>query len=129
MSSGKSAGFVIILVFIVLMFFGVFARSGIHGPFMMMKGCAGFGPRMVETGFSGDFPLFHMVPTFILFVVWFALVICSIIKWALLKFGGIKSYNRAVPFFIGLVLGDFVVGCYWGIMSLVIGVPLYTTWF
>jgi len=62
-------------------------------------------------------------------VYWFALVVCSLIKWLLLKFGGINSYNKAVPFFIGLVLGDFVVGCYWGIMSLVIGTPLYTTWF
>ena len=62
-------------------------------------------------------------------VYWFALLICSIIKWALLKYGGIKSYNKAIPFFMGLVLGDFVVGCYWGIMSLIVGQPLYTTWF
>lgn len=62
-------------------------------------------------------------------VYWFALLICSVIKWALLKFGGIKSYNKAIPFFMGLVLGDFVVGCYWGIMSLIVGEPLYTTWF
>ena len=62
-------------------------------------------------------------------VYWFALLICSVIKWGLLKYGGIKSYNKAIPFFMGLVLGDFVIGCYWGIMSIVVGAPLYTTWF
>jgi len=62
-------------------------------------------------------------------VYWFALLICSIIKWALLKYGGIKSYNKAIPFFMGLVLGDFIVGFYWGVMSLIVGQPLYTTWF
>ena len=62
-------------------------------------------------------------------VYWFALLVCSMLKWIILKFGGIKSYNKAVPFFMGLVLGDFVVGCYWGLMSLIVGEPLYTTWF
>ena len=62
-------------------------------------------------------------------VYWFALFICSVIKWIILRYGGIKSYNKALPFFMGLVLGDFVVGCYWGIMSLVLAKPLYTTWF
>jgi len=62
-------------------------------------------------------------------VYWFALFSCSVIKWGTLKFGGIRSYSKVLPFFMGLVLGDFVVGCYWGIMSLVTGQPLYTTWF
>jgi len=62
-------------------------------------------------------------------VYWFALLVCSTLKWGILKLGGIKSYNKAVPFFMGLVLGDFVVGCYWGLLSLILGEPLYTTWF
>jgi hypothetical protein len=62
-------------------------------------------------------------------VYWFALLICSVLKWLIIKLGGIRSYKNALPFFMGLVIGDFVVGCYWGIMSLIVGEPLYTTWF
>lgn len=62
-------------------------------------------------------------------VYWFALFVCSIIKWVTLKFGGVRSYNKVVPFFMGLVLGDFIIGCYWGITSLIVNMPLYTTWF
>jgi hypothetical protein len=62
-------------------------------------------------------------------VYWFALFICSVIKWVILRYGGIKFYNKAVPFFMGLVIGDYVIGCFWGILSLILGQPLYTTWF
>ncbi|MEK7398157.1 MAG: DUF6785 family protein [Candidatus Poribacteria bacterium] len=62
-------------------------------------------------------------------VYWFALFVCSVIKWIILKYGGIRSYNKILPFFMGLVVGDFVVGCCWGIMSLIVQTPLYTTWF
>ncbi len=62
-------------------------------------------------------------------VYWFALFICWLIKLLVLKHGGVKSYRKVVPFFMGLVLGDFVVGCYWGLTSIIIKIPLYTTWF
>jgi len=62
-------------------------------------------------------------------VYWFALFICWLVKLLVLKHGGVKSYRKVVPFFIGLVVGDFVVGCYWGLMSIIVGTPLYTTWF
>ncbi|MBM3238671.1 hypothetical protein FJZ31_20440 [Candidatus Poribacteria bacterium] len=62
-------------------------------------------------------------------VYWFALFICWLIKLIVLRHGGVKSYRKVVPFFMGLVVGDFVVGCYWGLMSIIIKVPLYTTWF
>ncbi|MBM4400001.1 MAG: hypothetical protein FJ041_06725 [Candidatus Cloacimonetes bacterium] len=62
-------------------------------------------------------------------VYWFALLVCSVIKWVVLRYGGIKSYQKVVPFFMGLVIGDFVVGCFWGILSLIVQRPLYTTWF
>ena len=62
-------------------------------------------------------------------VYWFALFVCWLAKLLILRHGGVRSYRKVLPFFMGLVLGDFVVGCYWGLLSIVIGVPLYTTWF
>ncbi len=62
-------------------------------------------------------------------VYWFALFLCWAIKYAVLRFGGVKSYRKVLPFFMGLVLGDFVIGTYWGLLSIIVGTPLYTTWF
>ena len=62
-------------------------------------------------------------------VYWFALFACWSIKLLVLRHGGVKAYRKIVPFFMGLVLGDFIVGCYWGLLSIIIGTPLYTTWF
>ena len=38
-------------------------------------------------------------------------------------------YRKILPFFMGLVVGDFIVGTYWGLLSIILGTPLYTTWF
>jgi len=44
--------------------------------------------------------------------IWFCLVIGSLIKWVILKHGGLKAHRKAVPFFHGLILGEFVVGSF-----------------
>lgn len=60
--------------------------------------------------------------------LWFPLLISSIIKWATLKFGGARAYRRLVPFFQGLILGDFVIGSFWSILGIVIKKPTYVFW-
>ena len=53
------------------------------------------------------------------------LVICTVSKWLLLKHGGIRSYRRAVPFFLGLVLGDFMIGSGWSLLSILLNTETY----
>ena len=53
------------------------------------------------------------------------LIVCTVAKWLILKNGGIRSYRRAVPFFLGLVLGDFLMGSIWSILSIVLNVETY----
>ena len=53
------------------------------------------------------------------------LVICTVSKWLLLKHGGIRSYRRAVPFFLGLVLGDFMIGSGWSLLSILLNIETY----
>jgi len=60
--------------------------------------------------------------------IWFCLVISTLIKWLILKHGGLKAHRQAVPFFIGLILGEFVVGSFWSALSIVIQRPTYTFW-
>ncbi|MFP4056448.1 MAG: DUF6785 family protein [Candidatus Brocadiia bacterium] len=60
--------------------------------------------------------------------LWFPMFVSWLLKWTILRYGGAKAYRRAIPFFIGLVLGEFVVGCYWNIHGAVFGVPTYDFW-
>ena len=57
--------------------------------------------------------------------LWFPFLVCWLVKWVLLKYGGIHGYRRAVPLFLGLVLGDFVLGCIWTILGLLTGEATY----
>ncbi len=41
--------------------------------------------------------------------LWFPLLISWSIKRALLSYSGVRGYRRAIPFFLGLVMGDVIV--------------------
>ena len=43
-------------------------------------------------------------------IFWFSLLVSWAVKIILLRLGGLKVYRQAVPFFLGLILGGFVVG-------------------
>ncbi len=52
------------------------------------------------------------------FIAWF-------VKTLVLKYGGNSFYRRAVPFFIGLVLGDVVIQALWALVGEALHVPIY----
>ncbi len=58
----------------------------------------------------------------------FPLMIASTIKWAILKFSGLGAYRRSVPFFLGLILGDFVLGSLLATIGLIFHTPVYVYW-
>jgi len=60
--------------------------------------------------------------------LWFPMFVAWLLKWVILRYGGAKAYRRAIPFFVGLVLGDFVVGCYWILHGVILGIPTYAFW-
>ena len=57
---------------------------------------------------------------------WFTLLICAGIKALLLRHGGIRAYRRAVPFFIGMVLGQALIGCFWPLVSMILRTSVYS---
>lgn len=59
---------------------------------------------------------------------WSPLLIAWILKLTILKFGGLRLYRRAIPFFLGLVLGRCVVGCFWSLFSIIFHTPTYNFW-
>ena len=59
-------------------------------------------------------------------IIWFPLLIAMVAKWIILRNGGIKAYRRAIPFFIGLVLGEALMGCFWPLLSLILRSSVYS---
>ena len=59
---------------------------------------------------------------------WSCLFISWLIKWVLLRHGGIGVHRKAAPFFLGLILGEFTVGSLWTIIGIIEGMPTYGFW-
>ena len=49
-----------------------------------------------------------------------------VLKWIILKYGGLKLYRRAVPFFLGLMLGDLFIGSVWSIIGIAMDRTIYS---
>jgi len=57
--------------------------------------------------------------------IWFSVFISWLLKSIILKYGGIKTHRSTVPIFLGLILGDFIMGATWGLIGLATGIPTY----
>ena len=62
------------------------------------------------------------------FNLWLPITIGSVCKAIVLKAAGLRMYRRAVLFFFGLMLGEFVVGCSWTIIGMLLGIRTYDFW-
>jgi hypothetical protein len=60
--------------------------------------------------------------------LWVCMFLGWLIKTLILRYGGAKMYRPAVPFFIGLVIGDFVAGSFWSLYGVIWGKPVYHFW-
>ena len=49
--------------------------------------------------------------------MWCPFLIAWAAKTVTLRYGGIRAYRAALPFFLGLILGDYVVPTLWGIFG------------
>ena len=61
--------------------------------------------------------------------VWSAVCVGWFIKAILLKFGGLRTYRKAAPFFVGVILGDFLIGTFWSLVGAVFEIPVYRVWY
>lgn len=58
--------------------------------------------------------------------LWFSIFISWSVKTILLKVGGIRLYRKAYPLFLGLILGEFMVGGVWVLIRLITGTAMYS---
>ncbi|HJN16589.1 MAG TPA: DUF6785 family protein [Armatimonadota bacterium] len=61
-------------------------------------------------------------------LVWMPLMIAWLLKITLLRYGTFKLLRTCIPFFLGLIIGQFVVGSIVNIISIAFGVPSYMFW-
>lgn len=57
--------------------------------------------------------------------MWFSVFLSWLIKYLLLKGGGLKLYRKGVPFFLGLMLGQFVTGSLWSLFGAIVDKAVY----
>ncbi len=61
-------------------------------------------------------------------LVWLPLFIAWVFKSLILRYLGGAGFHRLLPFFFGLMLGQFVVGSLWNIYGIAAGQPTYQFW-
>ena len=59
--------------------------------------------------------------------IWFPVLLGWLAKSLILRYGGVKMYRSALPFFIGLVLGDYGISSLWALYFLATGHAGYRT--
>ena len=60
--------------------------------------------------------------------LWAAFFVAWLIKVSLLRYGGAKAYKPAVPFFMGLIMGEFMMGSFWNLYGVVMETQVYHFW-
>lgn len=68
---------------------------------------------------------YALANTFTLHTIWFGVFIAWMIKFIILRIGGIKLYRRVLPFFIGVVIGECMIAGFWAIIGAAFDIPGY----
>lgn len=60
--------------------------------------------------------------------LWLPILIGCVLKAIITRYGGLRLYRQAVPFFLGLILGEMIVGCLWTLYGITFGIRAYDFW-
>jgi hypothetical protein len=63
--------------------------------------------------------------TFTMDWLWFPTLVGWLVKALTIRYGGMKLYRAFIPFFIGLILGDYVIGGLWALIGLAFDIRVY----
>ena len=58
-------------------------------------------------------------------LVWMPMLIAWLLKGLTMRYGGLAAYRRFLPFFLGLIRGDCVMGSIWALISLLLNSRMY----
>jgi hypothetical protein len=96
---------------------------------------AGFAITMLlsaaRTGIVG-WPLhpvaYALAASWSIHLIWMPMLLAMIAKGTVLRYGGLRLYRQAVPFFYGLILGETVIGLSWTFVTMIWGTRTYGFW-
>ena len=54
--------------------------------------------------------------------LWFSILIGYLVKYNLLKYGGLNAYRQTRPFFMGRILGEMTCAALWSIIGMITGI-------
>jgi len=84
--------------------------------------------RTRYVGFALNPVGYAMSGTYIATYVWSTCAVIWLVKLLVMRYAGLKGYYRFAPFFLGLVLGEFIIGSLLSAASVVVGVRMYVFW-
>ena len=58
-------------------------------------------------------------------LIWTPMFVSWCLKKVILQYGGIRLYRKAMPFFIGLLLGDYLSGSIFSLIGTLLDIPMY----
>jgi len=61
-------------------------------------------------------------------LLWLPLLIAWGIKMTLLRYGGLRAYRQALPFFFGVIMAECVLGSIWALIGIAFKIPTYAFW-
>jgi hypothetical protein len=56
---------------------------------------------------------------------WSSVLVAWVIKLCILRFGGIRTFRRLAPFFLGMLFGEFLLGGVWALIGVIVQRPMY----
>jgi hypothetical protein len=65
---------------------------------------------------------YAMGPSWPMIQLWFSIMVGSLMKAAILRWGGMRLFRLSRPFFLGLVLGEFAAAALWIVVDSMTGV-------
>ena len=71
---------------------------------------------------------YAVAPSWGMHQIWLPIFVGWLIKAVVTRYGGLRLYRRAVPMFLGLILGEMLVGGFWTLYGIVIGIRAYDFW-
>ncbi|NUQ71053.1 MAG: hypothetical protein HUU17_09560 [Chthonomonadales bacterium] len=60
--------------------------------------------------------------------IWLPVLIGSVLKAMVMRYGGLRLYRTAAPFFLGLILGEMLTGSFWSLYGIAMGIRAYDFW-
>lgn len=59
---------------------------------------------------------------------WLSLFVAWVLKAMVLRYSGLRGYRAGLPFFFGVILGDFLIGGLWTLLGLLFDIPIHSLW-